>query len=80
MKPTILLMDMLILTLCFYFFDLKVIINNNPYFKIFYYNKKIPHTANITLEWLDQRFPARLISRCHVPECLPDLNLSDYYL
>ena len=31
----------------------------------------IPHTANITLEWLDQRFPGRLISWQRDPEWSP---------
>ena len=41
------------------------------------------HTANITLEWLDQRFPDRLISRrrdSEWPPHSPDLNLLDFYL
>ena len=33
MKPTILLIDMLILTLLLYFSDLIVVINNNSHFK-----------------------------------------------
>ena len=42
-----------------------------------------PHTANITLEWLDRRFAGRLISRRRIPEWsprLPDLNPPDFYL
>ena len=42
-----------------------------------------PHTANITLEWLDQRFPDRLISRRRDPEWpphSPDLNTPDFHL
>ena len=42
-----------------------------------------PHTANITLEWLDQQFPDRLISRRRDQEWLPhspDLNPLDFYL
>ena len=41
-----------------------------------------PHTANITLEWLDQRFPDRLISRRRDPEWSPhspDFNPTDFY-
>ena len=42
-----------------------------------------PHTANITLDWLDHKFPNRLISRKHEPEWPPhsrDLNPLDFYL
>ena len=42
-----------------------------------------PHTANITMQWLDQRFPERLISRRRIPEWAPhspDLNPPDFYL
>ena len=42
-----------------------------------------PHTANITMKWLDRPFASQLISRCHVPEWsphLPDLNPPDFYL
>ena len=42
-----------------------------------------PHTADITMEWLDHRFPDRLISRCRKPEWSlhsPDLNPPDFYL
>ena len=42
-----------------------------------------PHTANITMEWLDHRFPDRLISRRREPEWSPhspDLNPPDFYL
>lgn len=42
-----------------------------------------PHTANITMEWLDHRFPNRLISRRREPEWSPhspDLNPPDFYL
>ena len=42
-----------------------------------------PHTANITMEWLDHRFPDRLISRRREPEWSPhspDLNPPDVYL
>ena len=40
-----------------------------------------PHTANITLEWLDQQFSDRLISRRRDPEWSPhspDLNPPDF--
>ncbi len=42
-----------------------------------------PQTANVTLEWLDQRFPDRLVSRRRDPEWAPhspDLNPPDFYL
>ena len=42
-----------------------------------------PHTANITLDWLDHKFPNRLISRKREPEWSrhsPDLNPPDFYL
>jgi hypothetical protein len=42
-----------------------------------------PHTANITLDWLDHKFPDRLISRKREPEWSPhspDLNPPDFYL
>ena len=42
-----------------------------------------PHTANITMEWLDRRFAGRLISRRRIPEWSPrspDLNPPDFYL
>ena len=42
-----------------------------------------PHTANVTLEWLDQRFPHRLVSRCRNPEWSPhspDLIPPDFFL
>ena len=41
------------------------------------------HTANVTLEWLDQRFPQRPVSRCQDPEWSPyspDLNPPDFFL
>ena len=40
-----------------------------------------PHTANITMEWLDRRFAGRLISRRRIPEWSPhspDLNLCGF--
>ena len=42
-----------------------------------------PHTANITLDWLDHKFPNRLIRRKREPEWSPhsrDLNPLDFYL
>ena len=42
-----------------------------------------PHTANITMEWLDHRFLDQLISRRREPEWSPhspDLNPPDFYL
>uniref|UniRef100_UPI00358E2E41 uncharacterized protein n=1 Tax=Myxine glutinosa TaxID=7769 RepID=UPI00358E2E41 len=42
-----------------------------------------PHTANVTMEWLDHRFPDRLISRRREPELSPhspDLNPPNFYL
>ena len=42
-----------------------------------------PHTANVTLEWLNQPFPQRLVSRHQDPEWplhLPDLNPPDIFL
>lgn len=42
-----------------------------------------PHTANTSLEWLDRKFPDRLISRRREPEWAPhspDLNPPDFYL
>ena len=42
-----------------------------------------PHTANITMEWLNHRFPDRLISRRREPQWSPhspDLNPPDFYL
>ena len=42
-----------------------------------------PHTANITMEWLDRRFAGRLINRRRIPEWSlhsPDLNPPDFYL
>ena len=42
-----------------------------------------PHTANITMEWLDHCFAGRLISRRCIPEWSlhsPDLNPQDFYL
>ena len=42
-----------------------------------------PHTANLSLTWLDQKFPNRLISRKREPEWAPhspDLNPLDFYL
>ena len=41
------------------------------------------HTANMTLEWLDQRFPQRLVSRWRDPEWSPHslgLNPADFFL
>ena len=41
------------------------------------------HTANITLDWLDHKFPNRLISRKREPEWSRhslDLNALDFYL
>ena len=42
-----------------------------------------PHTANVTLAWLDQKFPDRLVSRRRDPEWAPhspDLSPPDLYL
>ena len=42
-----------------------------------------PHTAKITMKWLDRPFAGQLISRRHIPEWsphLPDLNAPDFYL
>ena len=42
-----------------------------------------PHTANVTMEWLDRCFAGRLISRRRIPEGSPhspDLNPPDFYL
>ena len=42
-----------------------------------------PHTANLTIEWLDDKFPGRLISRRREPEWAPyspDLNPPDFFL
>ena len=42
-----------------------------------------PHTSNESMEWLQQRFPDRLISRRSTPEWSPhspDLNPLDFYL
>ena len=42
-----------------------------------------PHTANITMEWLDRRFAGRLISKRRIPgwsPYSPDLNPPDFYL
>ena len=42
-----------------------------------------PHTANITMEWLDCCFAGRQISRRRIPEWSPhspDLNPPDFYL
>ena len=42
-----------------------------------------PHTANITMKWLDRRFAGRLISRHCIPEWWlhsPDLNPPDFWL
>ena len=42
-----------------------------------------PHMANITMQWLDKRFPERLISRRRGPEWAPhspDLNPLNFYL
>ena len=42
-----------------------------------------PHTANITMQWLDKRFLERLISRRRDPEWAPhspDMNPPDFYL
>ena len=42
-----------------------------------------PHTANVTLEWIDQRFPQRLVSRRRDPEWSPHspgLNPPDVFL
>ena len=42
-----------------------------------------PHTANVTLEWLDQCFPQRLVSRQQDPEWSPhspDLNRPGFFL
>ena len=41
------------------------------------------HTSNITMEWLEHRFPNQLISRRRKPEWFPyspDLNPPDVYL
>ena len=42
-----------------------------------------PHSYNITLDWLDHKFPNRLINRKREPEWSPnspDLNPLDFYL
>ena len=42
-----------------------------------------PHTANLTLEWLEAKFPDPLVSRRHDPEWVPyspNLSPPDFYL
>ena len=49
----------------------------------FHQDGATPHTANITMQWLDRRFAGRLISRRRIPEWSPhstDLNPPDFYL
>ena len=51
--------------------------------QLFQQDSTTPHTASITMEWLDCRFAGQLISRHHVPEWSshsPDLNPPDFYL
>lgn len=49
----------------------------------FQQDEATPHTATVTLDWLDSKFPGRLISRRRNPEWAPhspDLNPPDFYL
>lgn len=61
-------------------------IGRNPFLRAeqwFQQDGATPHTANVTLAWLDEKFPDRLISRRRDPEWSPhspDLNPPDFYL
>ena len=54
----------------------------------FHHDGATPHTANITMEWLDRCFAGRQIIRRRIPEWSPhspdlnpaDLNPPDFYL
>ena len=51
-----------------FWMDLELQQGINQNMQWFQQDGATPHTANITLEWLDQRFPDRLISRRRDPE------------
>ena len=66
-----------------FWMDLEIQQGINRNVQWFQQDGATPHTANITLEWLDERFSDRLISRRRDTEWSPhspDLSPPDFYL